>query len=563
MCVHFLFTYNLLNLMLTFKKLFYLLLVGLILAFSGCEKDDEISVQRIEFATTAINLLVGESVAVEMMHYPADAPAPDYEWVSSDPSVVHVDVNGRINAVQMGGVVLTARTGNGLAAECYVTILPVDAKGIVVDVPEVSILLGEVVTIGYSFDPDTATFRTLTWEMLDNSIAEVSDGQVRGLAVGETTLVLKQADNNLQAVVKIKVLPIPVDSIALAQEDLSMKVGDSIEPEFSFLPTNATQPVFVWTSLNEDVIKVRDGALHAVAPGVAKVELRPVVGDAVAELSVEVTAVALESLVLKSTEVELEMTRTLQLEVEFGPENATNKRLSWTSSDPSVVAVDENGLLTGLVEGVAEVVALAEDGGHRAVCQVKVIPVQVAGVVLESAEVKLLEMDNYQLTLSFLPEDAFDTRVTWSSSDEGIVSVSEDGLLTAHAIGTAFVEVTTMDGGFTAQCKVEVAEITSFIRTMFIPLSISSFNGNLYGQLGFAIFNESSQDILLTRMDVYDGYTGRLVSRTTNPDMLGVLEGHPTRGTTLTMNVNNLYRPIVVWTFEYQGVVYSVEDNYE
>ena len=141
------------------------------------------------------------------------------------------------------------------------------------------------------------------------------------------------------------------------------------------------------------------------------------------------------------------------------PVNATNKNVSWNSSDATVASVDSNGKVTALQAGTTNITVTTQDGNYTAVCGVTVnAAVSVTGVTLDEDSISLTSAaETKQLTATVAPENATDKSVTWSSSDEQVATVSDTGLVTAVADGTATITVTTTDGSFTDTCEVTVA----------------------------------------------------------------------------------------------------------
>lgn len=82
---------------------------------------------------------------------------------------------------------------------------------------------------------------------------------------------------------------------------------------------------------------------------------------------------------------------------------------------------------------------------------------RVAGVALDRSALDLVAGDTAVLTPIFTPDTAYNKAVTWSTSDDSVASVSDDGTVTAHKYGTAVITVTTVDGGYTASATVNVA----------------------------------------------------------------------------------------------------------
>lgn len=146
------------------------------------------------------------------------------------------------------------------------------------------------------------------------------------------------------------------------------------------------------------------------------------------------------------------------------PDEANELGMGWTVSDANGLALEPNGLnatVRGLVPGTYTVTATAAAGGATGSCTVTVVPrVAVTGVALVPPALSLAVGATGQLAATVLPENATNKAVTWASSNADIASVDENGLVTAHAAGTAVITATAVDGGFAATCTVTVTAPT-------------------------------------------------------------------------------------------------------
>ena len=142
------------------------------------------------------------------------------------------------------------------------------------------------------------------------------------------------------------------------------------------------------------------------------------------------------------------------------PDNATNKAISWKSSDTGVATVDNSGKVTAVKAGSATITVTTSDGSKTATCSVTVTAktVSVTGVTLDKSTLELTEGAEGTLKATITPSDATNQVITWSTSDQNIATVS-DGKVTAVKAGEATITVTTSDGGKTATCKVTVKAV--------------------------------------------------------------------------------------------------------
>ena len=177
----------------------------------------------------------------------------------------------------------------------------------------------------------------------------------------------------------------------------------------------------------------------------------------------DVDEVLVKSVALDKTSAQIKVGKTLTLTATVTPNDATNKKLAWGSSDESVATV-ENGKVTAVAEGVAAITATAKDGsGKSASCVVTVIAnpnpdvvVLVEEIVLGRSHVELEKGETYTLNATVYPEDADDTSLTWTSSDKSVATVA-NGTITAVGSGLATITATANDeSGVSASCEVTV-----------------------------------------------------------------------------------------------------------
>lgn len=141
------------------------------------------------------------------------------------------------------------------------------------------------------------------------------------------------------------------------------------------------------------------------------------------------------------------------------PSNATNKSLTWSSSDTSVATVSQTGRVTAVGTGTATIRATATDGSNKyGTCAVTVTSsdVPVTGVSVTPSTLNLSVGGSATLVASVRPTNATDKSVTWTSINPAVATVSSSGVVTAIGVGTTNVTVRTNDGNYTATCRVTV-----------------------------------------------------------------------------------------------------------
>ena len=140
--------------------------------------------------------------------------------------------------------------------------------------------------------------------------------------------------------------------------------------------------------------------------------------------------------------------------------------VTWSSSDTSVAKVNRNGVVTGKAVGMAVITATNTDG-ESAQCTITVYA-RPTSVQLDQTNAEIKKGDTLQLTATVLPENARDKSVRWTSSDNSVARVEQNGLVIGLKSGTAVITVRTNQGGYTATCTVKVvtpAESVSLNKT--------------------------------------------------------------------------------------------------
>ena len=188
--------------------------------------------------------------------------------------------------------------------------------------------------------------------------------------------------------------------------------------------------------------------------GVSAIGTIPVVSTSCGSENPNVVHVA--GVTLDKTSMTLAVGDTETLSANVFPETATDKSVTWSSNNESVAIVNENGTITAIGVGNATITVTTNDGGLTATCVVTVNSVHITSITLNKISTTLAVGDTETLIATISPENATDKSVTWSSNNESVAIVNENGTITAIGVGNATITVTTNDGGLTATCEVNV-----------------------------------------------------------------------------------------------------------
>ena len=257
---------------------------------------------------------------------------------------------------------------------------------------------------------------------------------------------------------------IEVTDVSLDKTTIELIEGEEATLIATVIPDNATNKAIIWETSNSDVVNVSDGKITALKPGSATITVITEDGNHTDACTVKVSGkiIPVIELELDKDAITLVEGEEATLTATVKPDNATNKTVIWESSDTDVATV-RDGIITAVKEGEATVTVTTEDRGLTMKCQVTVLAkvITVSEVTLDKASVSLVEGEETTLTATVTPDNATNKKVSWTSSDNNVASVS-DGKVTALKPGTATITVTTEDGGKTATCEVTVKAKQSY-----------------------------------------------------------------------------------------------------
>ena len=180
----------------------------------------------------------------------------------------------------------------------------------------------------------------------------------------------------------------------------------------------------------------------------------------------------LESLSFEQTELELNVGDVHLLEVIASPSDAEGYTLQWESSDEAVASVSDDGEVTAVSAGTADITVSSGEISATCAVTVKEPVISVESVSLDVQQLELNIGETYTLQATVLPENATNKGIKWSSDDSEIATVDESGLVTAVSLGETVITVITDDGSKTASCMLTVSQ---------------KINGHEYVDLGLSV----------------------------------------------------------------------------
>lgn len=273
----------------------------------------------------------------------------------------------------------------------YTAVNPSKVSSISLDKSLLTLDVNETQTLSASVLPETATDKSISWKISDTAVASITPDEqnntcaVKGLKTGSSAVVTATTNDgsyNASCTIYVNEGTVHVSSVSLNKTTLNLQVGDSEGLVATILPINATDKTVTWR-FTGDAITCTNGIVTAVKEGASTVTATTRDGSKTATCTVNVTSKIkhVESVSLDSTSKDLVVGQTQQFKLTptVLPSDASNKNVYWTSSNPAIAAVTQQGVVTPLASGSSTISVVTVDGGYHDECEVTVTTETLTG----------------------------------------------------------------------------------------------------------------------------------------------------------------------------------------
>ena len=251
-------------------------------------------------------------------------------------------------------------------------------------------------------------------------------------------------------------LEIEAKSLQLNVSELNLTVGENFLINATILPNDATFKTVIWSSGDENIVTVVEGYVTAVSEGTTTVTAKTLNNICATCVVTVIKGKEVAEISFLNKNVTCAIGDKVQLIPTILPVDAYDKTLTWSTSNQSVVVVEE-GLITAVASGTATVTATTANGlSAKCFVTVEFKSVEVESITLSHTTYSCNVGDSFILSESILPSNATNTKVSWESSDNTIAVVSS-GTVVAVSCGTATITVKT-ENGKSATCVVNVVK---------------------------------------------------------------------------------------------------------
>ena len=309
-------------------------------------------------------------------------------------------------------------------------------QNITLDSDNVKMYIGQIYTI---VPKEKGKYK---FESEDDDVAVPDeDGNVIAKSVGETVIKVT-SDKGYETECKIAVESMS-DKVKFTSDSLKIELGEKEKLTYKIDKKDYEVRSEKWTTNNDKIISIKDGKIEAKKTGNAIVTLT--INELInIECNVDVV-INIDKIEFDKSNITIEQGEITALDYSIKPKDATEKELTFKSDNEKVVTVDKYGNITGREKGTANITVESSNGKKDSI-KVKVKEVEAKSISLDKKTINLYKNKTNQLTVTIKPANTSDTTIKWSSSNNKVATVDNDGKITAKAIGKTIITAKTANG---------------------------------------------------------------------------------------------------------------------
>ncbi|NLW78084.1 MAG: S8 family serine peptidase [Ruminococcaceae bacterium] len=324
------------------------------------------------------------------------------------------------------------------------------------DITARTIGIGESFTLTATVMPSFAQNPNVGWSTDNPAVATVNGGVVTGTGAGTAVITATTEDGGLTASCTVICMDnSPLAAVEMNLEAKTLKKGGKVTLKATLEPMGTGLSGLTWKSSKPKVATVsKTGQVKALKNG--KTTITATTEDGTLKASCVITVgTPLNSLKISSKTLKMGKGNSTTLKAAVSPAKASNKKVTWVSSNPDIATVSAKGVVTAVGYGTATITATAQDGGKTVKCTVTVGQ-RVTRITLNKNTAKLGVKKSLTLKATITPDDALNQKVIWKSANTKIATVSSKGKVKALKKGTVIITATTEDGALRARCKITI-----------------------------------------------------------------------------------------------------------
>ncbi len=430
-----------------------------------------VAVTGITLKKYQATLKIGATVTVSPVVAPTDASNKSVTYSSSNPSVAKVSAAGVITATAIGSSIISVQTVDRGYTTLFIVYVPATVDSITLSNSSLKFKTGDTsVKLGAKLMPDNLSVRTVLWTSSNSNIASVdSNGNVTPQSAGTATITGTSAlDSTKKATCSVTVTS-SVDTtihpygITLNAHEESMTLGTTFTLTEVITPSTAVNKTVTWSSSDNTIATVSaSGVVTPIAVGSALIKVQTVDGSCADACFVTVTKEDVTGITLKKYQATLKIGATVTISPVIAPTNASDKSVTYSSSNPSIANVSAAGVITATAVGNSTISVQTVDRGYTTLFFVSVPATAVTtSITLNKSSLTFNNITDPSVTLTAVlrPNTLSVKTVMWTSSNSSVASVDSNGKVTPESGGTAVITATSLfDTTKKATCNVTVVQ---------------------------------------------------------------------------------------------------------
>lgn len=441
------------------------------------QEEQKVEVTDLTIQESELQLKPGETKNLTVTVLPENATDKSVKYTSLVPTVATVSNEGVVTALADGTSSIMVQSVSNPAIFKTINVVVstphVKVEDITLIKASFEMLEGAEEQLVATISPENATDKSILYSSTNENVATVSaTGRIHALKAGTAVINVISADNPAvfkQATVLVKKDHINVESVDVSETVLTVLLGSDTLLSATVSPADATDKSLTWESSNPTVATVdASGNVHAVSIGSTSITVKSVDNPScfkVITINVEAEVHAVESVTLNEHELTIPENGSAQaLTATVSPSYASNKSLSWSSSDETVAVVNAKGEVTPIKAGTANIIVTTVDGGFTDTCVVTVEKIDLVSITLNENAIEFSVEDQgpdaqKQLSYTLNPTNPTYTEVTWASTNTAVATVTSTGLVEKVGEGTCNIIATHSNSGKFASCSVAVKKV--------------------------------------------------------------------------------------------------------
>ena len=377
-------------------------------------------------------------------------------YVIDDEKIVQQNDEGGYTALVPGSTEIHAIAGGKVLSSCKVTVeeIIIPINKIILPSEELNLATGTTFRLDYTYEPAESNYTDVVIQISNSLIEQSEDGSYYSAQPGDSEISFMQ-DERVLAVCKVYAEDVAIEELTVGEIPAEILIGESADLNFTLQPENATNKGITAVSLKPNVAEISfdergESVVHikGLTAGEAEIVVKRPDGEEYKQTIVvkEILPEQLE-ITMKDPNTEIQVGTPIEFITKWTPEETSIKDLTWQSSNPNVIRFNEEGKPEAVGIGQATLTARHQSGKTATIAlEVKPTPateIKIGGGKMDEPFVKGKQLT---FTATVLPENATDKTVTWSSSDTSVLTVNNQGVVTAVNEGEATITAACKNG---------------------------------------------------------------------------------------------------------------------